>query len=72
MGNNGIDLKKDFHSANVNVIFYDKGIISNFETHLNFLSVKKIVKGALFGTEDPDLFYRIINLIKHSKSPPFI
>jgi len=72
MGNNGIDLKKDFHSSNTNVIFYDKGIISNFETHLNFLSVKKIVKGALFGTEDPLLFERIINLIKKSKSPPFI
>ena len=40
MGNNyGVDSKKDFRSANVNVIFYDKGIISDFETHLNFLSV---------------------------------
>ena len=36
MGNYGIDSKKDFLSANVNIIFYDKGIISNFETHLNF------------------------------------
>ncbi len=58
MGNNyGVDSKKDFRSANVNVIFYDKGIISDFETHLNFLSVKKIVKGALFGTDNSELLY---------------
>jgi len=73
MGNNyGIDSKKDFRSANVNVIFYDKGIISNFETHLNFLSVKKIVKGAIFGTDDSNLFFRVLDLIKNAESPPFI
>ena len=68
----GIDSKKDFRSANANVIFYDKGIISNFETHLNFLLVKKIVKGAIFGVENSELFYRVIKLIKNSESPPFI
>ena len=73
MGNtNGVDSKKDFRSANVNVIFYDKGIISDFETHLNFLSVKKIVKGALFGTDNSELFFRVIELIKNSEAPPFI
>lgn len=73
MGNNyGIDSKKDFRSANVNVIFYDKGIISNFETHLNFLSVKKIVKGAIFGTDDSNLFFRVLDLIKNAELPPFI
>ena len=68
----GIDSKKDFRSANANVIFYDKGIISNFETHLNFLLVKKIVKGAIFGVENSEFFYRVIKLIKNSESPPFI
>ena len=73
MGNDyGIDSKKDFRSANVNVIFYDKGIISNFETHLNFLSVKKIVKGAIFGTDDSKLFFRVLDLIKNAESPPFV
>ena len=36
--NYGIVEKKNFLTANVNVIYYDEGIISNFETHLNFLS----------------------------------
>lgn len=68
----GVDSKKDFRSANVNVIFYDKGIISNFETHLNFLSVKKVTKGALFGTETSELFYRVLELIKNADAqPPF-
>ena len=71
-GNYGVDFSKDFRSANVNVIFYDKGIVSNFETHLNFLTIKKIVKGALFGTDDPDLFHRVVELIKNGGSPPFI
>ena len=72
MGNNyGVDSKKNFRSAEVNVIFYDKGIISNFETHLNFLSVKKVVKGALFGTDDSKLFFKILDLIKNAESPPF-
>ena len=68
----GIDSKKDFRSAKVNVIFYDKGIISDYETHLNFLTIKKIVKGALFGTDDSELFYRVIDIIKNAKSPPFV
>ena len=73
MGSNyGVESKKDFHSANVNVIFYDKGIISNLESHLNFLMIKKLVKGALFGTDDKDLFFRVIELIKNSASPAFI
>ena len=71
-GNYGIDSKKDFRSADANVIFYDKGIISNFETHLNFLLVKKIVKGAIFGVDNSKFFYRVIELIKNSESPPFI
>ena len=70
--NYGVDFSKDFRSANVNVIFYDKGIISNFETHLNFLTIKKIVKGGLFGTDDPELFHRVVELIKNGGSPPFI
>ena len=64
--------KKDFLSANVNVIFYDKGIISNLDTHLNFIKIKRIVKGAIFGTDDSDLFKRVIELIKSGGSPPFI
>ena len=72
MGNYGIDSKKDFSSAYVNIIFYDKGIISNFETHFNFLTLKKIVKGAIFGTDDSELFYRIVELIKNGGSPPFV
>ena len=71
-GNYGVDSAKDFRSANVNVIFYDKGIISNFETHLNFLKIKKIVKGALFGTDNPDLFQRVVELVMNGGSPPFI
>ena len=60
-GNYGVDFSKDFRSANVNVIFYDKGIISNFETHLYFLTIKKIVKGALFGTDDLNYFIKWLN-----------
>jgi len=56
-GNYGVD----FRSANVNVIFYDKGIVSNFETHLYFLTIKKIVKGALFGTDDLNYFIEWLN-----------
>lgn len=70
--NYGIVEKKNFLSANVNVIYYDEGIISNFETHLNFLSIKKIVKGALFGIGDSELLRKVIELIKNSNSPPFI
>ncbi len=68
----GIVEKKNFLSANVNVIYYDEGIISDFETHLNFLSIKKIVKGALFGIGDSELLRKVIELIKKSNSPPFI
>ena len=67
-----LNVKKDFLSANVNVICYDKGIISDFETHLNFIRIKRIVKGAIFGTDDEDLFNRVIELIKNGGSPPFI
>ena len=67
-----LNVKKDFLSANVYVICYDKGIISDFETHLNFIRIKRIVKGAIFGTDDEDLFNRVIELIKNGGSPPFI
>ena len=73
MGNNhGIDTKKDFRSANVNLICYDKGIRSNFETHQNFMKIKRIVKGALFGTDDSNIFFRVLDLIKNSEYPPFV
>ena len=73
MGSNyNIVEKKNFLSANVNVIYFDEGIISNFETHLNFLLIKKIVKGALFGLEDYSLLKKVVELIKKSDSPPFI
>ena len=73
MGNNhGIDPKKDFRSAKVNVICYDKGIVSNFETHQNFIKIKRIVKGALFGTDDSGIFFRVLDLIKNSEYPPFV
>jgi hypothetical protein len=73
MGNNhGIDTKKDFRSANVNLICYDKGIRSNFETHQNFIKIKRIVKGALFGTDDSGIFFRVLDLIKNSEYPPFV
>ena len=72
MGNDhGINPKKGFPSAKVNVICYDKGIISNFETHQNFMLIKRIVQGALFGTDDSNIFFRVLDLIKNSEYPPF-
>ena len=64
--------KKNFCSANVNVIYFDEGIISNMETHLNFLLVKKLVKGALFGIGDYSLLKKVVELINNSDYPPFI
>ena len=72
MGNNHrIDPKKDFRSAKVNVICYDKGISSNFETHQNFMKIKRIVKGALYGTDDSTIFFRVLDPTKNSEYPPF-
>ena len=71
MGNEPIiDTKKDLRSANANVIVYDIGLITKQEARLNFLKVKMIVKGAIFGTDNSELFKKIIKEIKKAENPP--
>ena len=57
------------NSAQVNVIYFDQGIC-NFETHLYFTLVKKLVQGAIFGTDDYEIFKKINQLIRKSTNPP--
>ena len=35
------------------------------------MKIKRIVKGALFGTDDSNIFFRVLDLIKNSEYPPF-
>ena len=36
------------------------------------MKIKRIVKGALFGTDDSGMFFRVLDLIKNSEYPPFV
>ena len=71
-GNNcfNIDEKENINNfAQANVIYFDQTISAN-ETHQNFMILKKLVKGAIFGTGDYEILKRVIELIRQSNDPP--
>jgi len=60
---------ENYNLVQVNVIYFDQ-TISVDETHQNFMKLKKLVKGAIFGTGDYEILNRVIELIRESNEPP--